>query len=282
MRALVTGGSGFIGSNLVKKLKEENIETVIIDKILNFDIRDYQRTKDYYKNIDVVFHLAAETSIQKSLEYSDEVFHTNISGTHTVLRCSVEAGVKKVILSSTSAVYGNSMAPSVESQKEKCLNPYSISKLAAEHLCGMFSNLYGIETIILRYFNVYGPGQSSSGQYAPVIGKFLNQKNNNEPITIFGTGNQVRDFIYVEDVVNANIFAAKSTRKFFAEIFNVGTGTGYSIKELANLISDNIVFLPKRDAEIEVSIANSYKLKNILNYVPKITVKDWIVKNEIF
>lgn len=279
MKILVTGGCGFIGLNLVNKLKQKNFEVIVLDKVINYDIRDYKKTRPMYDNVDYVFHLAAEISIPKSLENPEETFDVNINGTNTVLRCSTEAGVKRVIFSSTSSVYGNSSGINVETQKEQCLNPYSISKLAGEQLCRSYGYIYELETVILRYFNVFGNGQSDSGTYAPVVSKFLKQKNNNEPLTIFGNGNQIRDFIHVDDVVNTNISAMKNNKKFFAEIFNVGTGIGISIKQLADIISDNKIFLPQKQGEILISVSNNTKLKNVLNYNPEKNILDWL--NEV-
>jgi len=298
MKALVTGGAGFIGSNLVDTLIEQGNEVIVIDneysdahesfywnsKAQNhkYDICDYENTRPLYDGVDYVFHIAAEARIQPSIENPINAVHINSVGTCTVLQCAREAGVKKVMYSSTSAAYGMlNEIPNVETQPDDCLNPYSISKVNGEKLCTMYTNLFGLKTIIFRYFNVYGERQPIRGQYAPVIGIFLRQKNSGEPLTIVGDGEQRRDFTHVSDVVNANILAAVTDidDEFYGTLFNVGSGKNHSVNEIASLISDDIVNIPSRIGESRVTLADNTKLKTILGWESKVEVETWIGEN---
>ncbi|MFZ9300981.1 MAG: NAD-dependent epimerase/dehydratase family protein [Chitinophagaceae bacterium] len=298
MKALVTGGAGFIGSNLVDALIEQGYEVIVIDneysdahesfywnsKAQNhkYDICDYENTRPLYDGVDYVFHIAAEARIQPSIENPINAVHINSVGTCTVLQCAREAGVKKVMYSSTSAAYGMlNEIPNVETQPDDCLNPYSISKVNGEKLCTMYTNLFGLKTIIFRYFNVYGERQPIRGQYAPVIGIFLRQKNAEEPLTIVGDGEQRRDFTHVSDVVNANILAAVTDidDEFYGTLFNVGSGKNHSVNEIASLISDDIVNIPSRIGESRVTLADNTKLRTILGWESKVEVETWIGEN---
>jgi UDP-glucose 4-epimerase len=292
---LVTGGLGFIGSNLVNKLVDKNTVTVVDNessdahdqfywnnnaKNYKLDIKDYEKTKNLYKNVDYVFHMAAEVRIQESINNPIRTFEKNVLGTTTVLQCSKEMGVKRVILSSTSAIYGKNLLPNTEDQKESLLNPYSVSKFSAEKIFKMYYELYKLETISLRYFNVYGKNQPQKGDYAPVLGIFKKQKDSGLPLTIVGDGSQSRDFVHVDDVVNANILAAysKIDSKYFGTAFNVGTGKNYSVKEIADMISDNQIFIPSRPGESKETLANINKIKSILNWSPSINIEEYLQK----
>lgn len=297
MKSLVTGGAGFIGSNLVDRLIEIGHEVVVIDneysdvhdqfywndKAQNYkyDIRDYENTRPLYDGVDFVFHIAAEARIQPAIQNPIQAVSINSVGTCTVLQCSREAGVKRVIYSSTSSGYGMNDSPNVESQLDDCLNPYSVSKVNGEKLCKMYTSLYGLPTICFRYFNVYGERQPLRGQYAPVIGIFLRQRAAGEPLTIVGDGNQRRDFTHVSDVVMANVLAATSSidSKFFGEVFNVGTGTNHSVNQIAKMISDNKINLPPRSGESRVTLANNQKIQKVFEWKPILKVEDWIKNN---
>ena len=298
MRILVTGGAGFIGSNLVDKLLEMDHEVVVIDnqsaecneqfywnsKANNhrLDICNYESTRSLYDGIDFVFHLAAESRLQPAILNPIEAVTKNVVGTCTVLQCAREAGVKKVIYSSTSSAYGLNKYPNYETDPNDCLNPYSVSKVAGEELCKMYTNLYGIKTIIFRYFNVYGERSPTTGQYAPVIGIFLRQKNTNEPLTIVGDGSQKRDFVHVHDVANANVLAALTDipDEYYGQVYNIGSGENISILEIAKIISDNYVNIPSRDGEAKTTLSCIDKAKNIFGWEPKFNVKDWIGENK--
>ena len=283
MKSLVTGGAGFIGSHIVDKLIELRHEVIVIDnessecniefyynsKAQNYkyDICDYEKTRSLYDGIDYVFHLAAESRIQPAILNPIEAVTKNCVGTCTVLQCAREAGVKKVIYSSTSSGYGFNEPPNHENQPDDCLNPYSVSKVAGEKLCKMYNDLFGLKTVIFRYFNVYGERQPLKGQYAPVIGIFLRQRNDGEPLTIVGDGEQRRDFTHVSDVVQANILAATKDvdDEYYGELYNVGNGMNYSINEIANVISDNQINIPARIGESRITLANNGKLRTILD-----------------
>ncbi len=294
-KSLVTGGAGFIGSNLVDKLLTMGHEVIVIDNQFseahdefywNFhgqnyrmDIRDYSLTRKLYDGVDYVFHLAAEARIQPAIENPIEAVSINSVGTCTVLQCAREAGVKRVMYSSTSSGYGMNEPPNVETQDDDCLNPYSVSKVNGEKLCKMYTSLYGLETVCFRYFNVYGNRQPLKGQYAPVIGIFLRQLAAGEPLTIVGDGEQRRDFTHVDDVVNANIKAALANidDKFFGQVYNVGTGLNHSINEIAAMISDNIIHIPPRPGEATISLANNTRLRETFDWEPTVKLETYLV-----
>ena len=302
MKVIVTGGAGFIGSHIVDRLIEENHEVIVIDnesaechnqfyyndkaQYYKFDICDYENIRPLFEGVDYVFHLAAEARIQPSLTNPLLTVRTNSLGTATVLQCSREAGVKRVIYSSTSSAYGRKhYQPQgleylnnfwwkglTEDMEDDCLTPYSVSKVSGEKMCKMYSELFGLDTAILRYFNVYGEREPTKGQYAPVIGLFLRQKNAGQPMTIVGDGEQRRDFTYIKDVVDANILCMKCEGELSGEMFNIGTGKNYSINELADMVGGGnykVEFIPERKGESRVTLANRSKAENILGWVPK-------------
>jgi UDP-glucose 4-epimerase len=293
-KSLITGGAGFIGSHLVDRLVEIGHDVIVIDDLsadcndkfyfnesaryFQYDICDYENTHLLYKDIDYVFHLAAESRLQPAILNPVKAMEKNVVGTCTVLQCAKESGVKRVVYSSTSSGYGNNSIPNQENQPDDCLNPYSISKVSGEKLCKMYSDLYGLETIVFRYFNVFGERSPSRGQYALVTGIFLRQNMNEEPLTIVGDGSQSRDFIYVKDIVTANILAAVSVveSQWFGKIFNIGSGQNDTIIDLAKIISSDYIFIPKRDGEIEDTLADIERAKMILGWEPKVNIKDWL------
>lgn len=296
MRCLVTGGAGFIGSNLVDKLVSLGADVVCVDDESSdsehswsstgigtrdnhkIDICELLKCKYLFKNIDYVFHLAAESRIQNTIENPTKCVKTNSYGTSVVLQCAKENNVKRVVFSSTSAVYGNNSSPNSEDQITDCLNPYSVSKLNGEHLCKIYNDIFGLETVVLRYFNVYGNRQPSKGQYAPVMGIFNRQKKSNQKLTVVGDGLQKRDFVNVTDVVEANLLAAKRNipKRLLGTSFNIGSGVNYSILEIAKKISDDIEFLPKRIGEMQETLANIKKAEEILGWTPKINLNEYL------
>ena len=296
MKSLVTGGAGFIGSNLVDQLLSIGHEVVCIDNEFSdihdhfywnskadnhlLDIRDYENTRPLYEGVDFVFHIAAEARIQPSILNPVETVSINSVGTCTVLQCARDAGVRRVMYSSTSSGYGMNDYPNVETQPDDCLNPYSVSKVNGEKLCAMYTNLFDVPTVIFRYFNVYGERQPLKGQYAPVIGIFLRQFAAGEKLTIVGDGEQRRDFTYVGDIVNANIMAAISNPDddAFGEVYNVGTGSNHSVNEIASMISDNVIHIPPRVGESRITLANIQKIKKTFGWEPQVNVGDWVAK----
>ena len=295
MRSLVTGGAGFIGSNLVDRLLSLGHEVTVVDnefstchdqfywnpKAYNIkgDIRDYSLMTGAFANgMDYVFHLAAEARIQPSIKNPIEAVSINSVGTCTVLQCAREAGVKRFMYSSTSSGYGMNPYPNVETQPDNCLNPYSVSKVNGEKLCKMYNDLFGLPTVIFRYFNVYGERQPLRGQYTPVVGIFLRQLRDGESLTIVGDGEQRRDFTHVSDIVNANILShnADVDSSSFGQVYNVGTGTNHSINEIAAMISNNTVNIPARLGEARVTLTNNSKIRETFGWEPKVKLQDWV------
>ena len=290
--SVVTGGAGFIGSNLVERLLERGDQVVVIDNesanthdevywnpnAMNVkgDVTDFSLLKNACINADCIYHLAADISIQYSIENPTESYKNNVVGTLNVLEVARVLGIKKVVFSSTAAIYGSTSEPCVETDRPDPLNPYSVSKLAGENLMKMYNDLYGIETVSLRYFNVYGPRQAYKGQYAPVIGIFQKQKFEGKPLTIIGDGNQTRDFIHVADVAHANMMVAE---KDTVGVFNVGSGTEYSVNQIASLTNNphGTTTMPSREGEARRSISDNSKLKNI-GWQPRIGLEAWIAK----
>ena len=294
--SLVTGGAGFIGSNLVDTLLEKGHKVTCIDnehsdahdefywnkKAWNVkgDIRDYDLMQELMDGVDYVFHLAAEARIQPAIINPIEAVSINCVGTTTVLQTAREAQVKRVMYSSTSSGYGMNTPPNVETQSDDCLNPYSVSKVAGEKLCKMYTQLYGLPTVAFRYFNVYGERQPLRGQYTPVIGIFLRQKAAGEKLTIVGDGNQRRDFTHVSDVVRANIMAATKEvdPEAFGQVYNIGTGTNYSINEIAQMIDWPTTNIAPRPGEARISLANNQKMRTTFDWSPTVKLEDWIRK----
>ena len=291
--SLVTGGAGFIGSHIVEKLLHWGHMVVVVDNeysdndnfhwrkdTLNIraDITDYKKIKKAFTGVTYVFHCAAEARIGPAIENPVNAVNINTIGTCNVLQCAREVGAKKVLYSSTSSGYGLNESPNIETQPDDCLNPYSVSKVAGEKLCKMYTDLYGLNTIIFRYFNVFGERAPRKGQYAPVTGIFLRQKAAGEPLTIVGDGEQRRDYIYVKDVANANVMAAISNPDddAYGQVYNVGSGKNYSVNEIASFISDDTINIPPRIGEARNSLANIEKIQKTFAWKPETDVEKWI------
>ena len=291
--SIVTGGAGFIGSHIVEKLKRLDHMVVVVDNEysdndnfhwrkdtlnVNIDITDYKGLKKAFTGADYIFHCAAEARIGPAIENPVNALNINTIGTCNVLQCAREVGAKKVLYSSTSSGYGLNEAPNIETQPDDCLNPYSVSKIAGEKLCKMYTDLYGLNTIIFRYFNVFGERAPRKGQYAPVTGIFLRQKAAGEPLTIVGDGEQRRDYIYVKDVANANIMAAISNPDddAYGQVYNVGSGKNYSVNEIASFITDDTINIPPRIGEARNSLANIDKIQKTFAWKPEVDVEQWI------
>lgn len=294
MKSLVTGGAGFIGSHIVDKLIELGHEVICIDnesavsnekfywndKAINYkyDICDYDLIEPLFKDVDYVFHLASDARIQIAIQNPRKSMHTNAVGTFNILEASRLNNIKRVIYSSTSSSYGKkNTLPNIESQKPDPLTTYSSAKIFGENLMRVYFNLYGLKTISLRYFNVYGERQPLKGQYAPVVGLFLKQFKEGIPLTIVGDGTQKRDFTYIQDAVEANILAAMSNNdSIYGETYNIGTGRNISILDIAKTISDNVQYIEPRPGEAKETLADNSKAKNDFGWTPKTNLLDWI------
>lgn len=292
MNCLVTGGAGFIGSNLVDKLIDLGHNVICIDnesaecheqfywnpKANNYkyDICDYNKIEHLFNGIDYVFHIASDARIQPAILNPRKSIESNAVGTANVLELSRLAKVKKFIYSSTSSAYGKkAILPNIETQASDPLTPYSTAKVFGENLARVYYNLYGLETISLRYFNVYGDRQPLKGQYAPVIGLFLKQYHESKPLTVVGDGSQRRDFTHISDVVQANILAAE-LNSGFGEVYNIGYGSNYSILEIANMISSDVKFIPSRIGEVQETLASNEKFKGLTGWMPKVALIEWL------
>lgn len=293
MRAIVTGGAGFIGSNLVDELIKRGDEVVVLDNLStgdkanlnpkarfhNVDICNYKDIAPLFKGVDFVFHLAALARVPLSIEKPKETHDVNVNGTLNVLLAAKDAGVKRVVYSCSSSVYGNQkVLPVKESAVVNPMSPYGLQKLIGENYCRQFSDHYGLATTSLRYFNVYGPRMSQKGGYVAALVTFLRQKAAGEPLTVFGDGEQTRDFTHVSDVVSANILAAESEKQAKAEVFNVAGGKNISINTLAKFVSDNITHLPARPGEPRDSLADTSHAKEVLGWQPKVNIEEGIAR----
>ena len=293
-KAIVTGGSGVIGGHIVDYLVSIGKDVIVIDNesaqgnevfyknagavYYNRDISSYEDISPLFNSIDVVFHLAAESRIQPSILNPIQTTRTNIIGTCNVLQASREHNIDRLIYSSTSACYGLiNTPPLVEDMPKDHLNPYSLTKCAGEDLCVMYTKLFKLKTISLRYFNVYGARAPTVGQYSPVVGLLLKQSKEGQPMTIVGDGLQERDFVHISDVISANILAATtSNEEAFGQVFNVGTGSSVSILSLANFIGTGHCFIDSRVGEARNTLADSTKAKTILGWVPTKNIFEYL------
>lgn len=294
MNCLVTGGAGFIGSNLVDKLIELGHKVICIDnesaecheqfywnpKANNYryDICDYEKIAHLFNGIDYVFHIASDARIQPAILNPRKSIESNAVGTANVIELSRINKVKRFIYSSTSSAYGKkAILPNIETQPSDPLTPYSTAKVFGENLARVYYNLYGLETVSLRYFNVYGDRQPLKGQYAPVIGLFLKQHEEGKPLTVVGDGSQRRDFTHISDVIQANILASE-IKDGFGEVYNIGYGSNYSILEIANMISNDVKFIPPRVGEVQETLASNAKFKELTGWMPKVPLREWLTK----
>ena len=296
-RAIVTGGAGFIGSHIVDALLDMGVETAVIDNESSdchesfywnnkadnhkLDICDYDKIFPLFEDVDAVFHLAAEARIQPAIKNPLLAVRVNALGTCNVLQAAHTWGVRRVIYSSTSSAYGlKNNPPQNESMDNDCLNPYSVSKVCGEELCKMYYELYELETIIFRYFNIYGERQPTKGQYAPVVGLFDKQKRQGLPCTIVGDGLQRRDYTYVKDAVKANILAATTDNpSALGQVINIGTGQNHNIFDLVAMIDNEYVFIPPRPAEARETLADITKATSLLGWRPETLLSEWIKKS---
>ena len=296
MEYVVTGGAGFIGNNIVRRLVEHNHSVKVVDnlhsgkknnlsdildkiKFHQIDVREYNKLREICKNVNGIFHEAALTVVQDSFTKKDEYYDVNLKGTENILKIAKEFNIK-VVFASSSSVYGNSeIIPIKENATTKPINPYGDTKLQAEFLAKKYTSL-GVKVIGLRYFNIYGKGQTIA--YAGVITKFLHNIKNKESLKIFGDGKQIRDFVHVEDVANANILAMNSDVNF--GFYNIGTNIPTSINQLAKIMID----ISKQDlkaknvealkGDVKNSLADTTLTKEKLNWKAKVELQNGLKK----
>jgi len=289
---LVIGGAGFIGSHLTDKLVELGHRVVVLDNLSNgkkeninpnaefvkSDIRNLEQIQPEFRDMDGVFLLAALPRVQYSIDYPIETNNNNVDGVVNVLVASKDAKVKRLVFSASSSAYGdNQNLPLKETYRANPKSPYGLQKFIGEEYCRLFSTLYNIETVSLRYFNVYGSRMDDEGAYALVISKFLKQKRENKPLTITGDGTQTRDFTHIDDVVRANILAMNSKNVGQGEVINIGAGKNYSVNQVAKIISDNVEYVAPR-IEPHDTLADNSLAKKLLNWQPKVELKQGINK----
>jgi len=292
LKFLVTGGAGFIGSNIVEELlkqghsvrvldnfstgKRENLKEFNTDiELLEGDIRSYHIVRQAVGGIEVILHQAALPSVPRSINDPITTNEVNVMGTLNILDAAKDAGVKRIVYASSSSVYGdNPVLPKREDMLPNPLSPYAVAKLAGEKYCQVFSKLYGIETVVLRYFNVFGPRQDPNSQYSAVIPKFIKLMNNDQRPTIYGDGTQSRDFTYVKNVVEGNILAA--TKDIETPVtMNCATHGQVTINDLVKKINEKLnknvkaIFIDARPGDIKHSFANIDLIKSRLNWQPE-------------
>lgn len=299
IKTLVTGGAGFIGSHLTDKLVALGHEVVVVDNLTlgrrefvnpkaqfhEVDIREYAMLRELFKGVEVVFHAAAEPRLPISIENPLTTHEINVTGTLNVLLAAYEAGVKKVIFSSSCAVYGDQPIPFSEVLPAKPLSPYGLHKFIGEEYCRLFSKMYKVTTVCLRYFNVFGPRKLDTGSYPMVIPIFLGQRKRGEKLTVVGNGESTRDYIYVDDVVEANIKAWQSDVSDGRSI-NIGSGREISVNQIAELIGGETAHLPPRLGEMERVSADNTLARKLLGWQPTISFeqglevlrKEWGIK----
>ena len=289
-KVLVTGGAGFIGSNLVDELIKQGNKVVVIDNLstgkkeninpkaefYKVDIRGLEKIKPLFSGMDYVFHLAAFARVQPSIDDPVTANDVNLNGVLNVLIAARDAKVKKVIYSASSSVYGDqAKMPLRENMLARPLSPYGLQKYIGEMYCRLFSEIYGLPTVSLRYFNVYGKRQVLEGAYCLVMGIFARQRLAGEPMTIVGDGEQRRDYTSVVDVVRANILAAKNDKVGRGETINIGRGKNYSVNELAKMIGGPTVNIEPR-IEPKESLADNSLAKKLFGWKPTINLPEWI------
>ncbi len=290
---IVTGGAGFIGSHIVDQILSRGHEVHVVDNFLTgrrdrlnpkavlheADIRDFEKLAPIFMGAVGVFHTAAQPRMQYSIQEPRLTNDINITGTLNVLLAARDAGVKRVVYSASSSAYGpNNPMPLKEDMRPEPVIPYAIQKRVGEQYCEMVSKFFGLETVCLRYFNVYGPRQTtaSDGPYATVIGIFLEQRKNGGKMTVVPDGKQRRDFTHVTDIARANILAMDSVNVGKGEIINVGTGKNYSVLEVAGLVGGEWEFAPARQGEVKATLADYTKAKELIGWEPKVTFEEGI------
>lgn len=317
MKAVVTGGAGFIGSNLVEELANRGTEVVILDDLatgkmenitdlltraevsfVKGSVTNPELLKSIFNDVDCVFHQAAIPSVQRSVEDPRITNEVNVNGTLNVLLAAKECGVEKVVYASSSSVYGDSWAPPTSPQAPKGLtelpkredmkpnpkSPYAVSKFTGEQYCTVFRDVYGLKTVCLRYFNVYGPKQDPASEYAAVIPRFITRVLANQPPIVYGDGEQTRDFTFVKDVVHANILASERGEG----VFNIASSSRISLNELAHgiikMMDNNLkpVYTEPRKGDIKHSLADVSLAKEKIGYECEYSLEEGLKETFLF
>jgi len=297
VKALVTGGGGFIGSNVVRALLARGDDVRVLDnfstgsranlaglesdvQLVEGDLRSYERVHAAVRGAEVVFHQGALPSVPRSVQDPLTTTAVNIEGTLNVLLAARDEGVRRIVNASSSSVYGNTGSlPRVETQAPDPISPYAVAKLAAERFCTSFSRVYGMEIVSLRYFNVFGPRQDPTSQYAAVVPRFIRTIADGEAVTVYGDGEQSRDFTFVDNVVGANLLAADAP-DVGGEILNVATGGSVTVNALADAIGLMLgkpvekAYEPAREADVQASWADVEAAKRLLGYEPRVDFDD--------
>jgi UDP-glucose 4-epimerase len=292
-RVLVTGGAGFIGSNLVHALLERGDSVRVLDnfatgnranlagleddvEVIEGELRSYERVHNAVRGVELVFHQGALPSVPRSVQDPLTTSAVTIEGTLNVLLAARDESVRRVVFASSSSVYGNSgTLPRTETQQPDPISPYAVAKLAAERYCVSFQRVYGLETVALRYFNVFGPRQNPHSEYAAVVPRFFTAIQDGLPVTIHGDGTQSRDFTYVANVVEANVLAADAAEAP-GTVLNVATGRQTSVNELADAIGATLgkpvekEYLPTRAGDVRDSWAAVAEAQRVLGFEPRI------------
>tara|TARA_B110000881_G_C18522679_1_gene488597 strand:+ start:285 stop:1274 length:990 start_codon:yes stop_codon:yes gene_type:complete len=293
--SIITGGAGFIGSNLTEKLISAGHKVLVLDnfstgrktnlkknknlEIIKCDISHYLNIEKYFRNADYIFHLAGLADIVPSIENPDKYFKSNVVGTFNVLQAAKKFKPKKFIYAASASCYGfPKKFPTSEKEKIETMYPYALTKWQGEELVEHFNKVYKLPTLSIRFFNIYGPKSRTSGTYGAVFGVFLAQKLANKPLTVVGNGKQTRDFLHVSDLVNLLLKAAYSTKE--GEVYNAAGGKEVSVNTIANLLSRKVVNIPQRPGEPDRSLGDIRKAKKDFNWKPKVTIEKG-VKNLI-
>jgi UDP-glucose 4-epimerase len=301
VKALVTGGGGFIGSNLVRALLARGDEVRVLDNfatgsrtnlaelerdvdLVEGDLRSYERVHAAVRGVEVVFHQGALPSVPRSVQDPLTTTAVNVEGTLNVLLAARDEGARRIVNASSSSVYGNTgELPRTEGQAPDPISPYAVAKLAAERFCTSFSRVYGMEIVSLRYFNVFGPRQDPTSQYAAVVPRFIQAVASGEPVTIYGDGEQSRDFTYVDNVVSANLLASDADAAR-GEILNVATGRSVTVNALAEAIGELIGrpvekhYEPAREADVRASWADLGEAARVLGYEPLVGFEEGLAR----
>ena len=306
-KVLVTGGAGFIGSNLTEFLLKANHsvrvqdnfstgkkENLIFDRkyppleVLEGDIRDLSACREAVKGMEYVFHQAALPSVQRSVEDPETSNAINVGGTLNILLAAREEGVKRVIYASSSSIYGDTPTlPKHEEMSPYPLSPYALQKYIGEQYCRLFYQLYGLDSVSLRYFNVFGPKQDPNSLYSAVIPRFIDALVHGRPPIIFGDGEQSRDFTFIENVVQANLLAMSAGR-LYGEAINIACGERISLNQLMNVLKEILgsklapVYEEPRKGDVKHSLADIHQSKKIINYMPKVGIEEGLKKTVEF